>query len=563
MGIKETALSHMSGAMPLLEHAVRQSGAKEKKIEGGGEAAKDPLSEEAVDTASDELLKKAKDGRYPSLKINQAFTRDEAGKEKLDLNLLEAGVKYYQKTHAENRSKGLALASVGALLFGGNALFASQREALLDETETLPILPKQIQRVFNFPTKLVKAFSEPALDAEQYAHLQQGFLPFILQAGRGEYEKLEKGRIVNLLTHVTKPLVWILNKMMQAFGAMKLASTALNSIEKADPEANPNPNLKPSKFLNDLAESGLKFFPLIKSLGDLNMVLNTSKGNTSKVVNGVAGLFTNLLLAKKEWNNFHAGLVQKNEDGSYHFTKNISDALMPLGLSENQHSILTSSVDKLISYVEGVKFKLEDSEDASDSPQHKLAMAQRTKAYSQIFKNLSFLGDNRGDIIQDQGTKSANLLRRIMSVLVDLPATSVLALKTFSLATKLAKHAEISDKDLELAEKAVLLKGSALTAEQLLVSAVENGVLRSKTDFGGSLADLEDLEVWRGRVNGLGSRLKNIGFIPFIGTIFEPFKKFALHQIKKKEEYILRTGITDTVPNIAAGPINEKKQKAA
>jgi hypothetical protein len=347
--------------------------------------------------------------------------------------------------------------------------------------------------------------------------------------------------VAKALTTVTKPLVFISSKIMGAFGLLKLASLGLNMMEKADPEANPEPDFKNSNFLNDLADRGLGFFPLVKSIGDLNRVVDTSKGNILMAVNGVGGLFTNAMLFKNQWNNFLDGLTHKEENGAYSLPEKILSMSSYLGLDDSNKEKLRGSVSKLIDTIEQGKFRT-----IADP-------SQRVKALAQAFKGLSFLGDNRGEAVRDQGNLIARTLQRFMSVILDIPANSMLAIRTLSVFDKLRKHETVKDEDLENIETGVKLKSSAIMAQKLLVSTVLNGLMKVKIDFGGSIANLKSLESWKKRFEEWNTGLTNATFLPFAGTLFAPIKKWVISSIDKKEEKILRSGITDKIPNIDAG----------
>jgi hypothetical protein len=160
------------------------------------------------------------------------------------------------------------------------------------------------------------------------------------------------------------------------------------------------------------------------------------------------------------------------------------------------------------------------------------------------------LGDNRDSAVRDQGTFVARALQRFMSVILDLPANSMLVIRTLSVFDKLRKHEAVKAEDLENIETGVKLKSSAIMAQKLLVSTVLNGLMKVKIDFGGSLADLKSLESWKKRFEEWSSGLTNATFLPFAGTLFAPIKKWVISSINNKEKTILRSGITDKIPDI-------------
>jgi hypothetical protein len=212
-----------------------------------------------------------------------------------------------------------------------------------------------------------------------------------------------------------------------------------------------------------------------------------------------------------------------------------------LGLDDSNKEKIRGSVSKFIDIIEQTKFK-----DISDP-------SQRIRALAQAFKGLSFLGDNRGGAIRDQGNFVARTLQRFMSVILDLPANSMLVVRTLSVFDKLRKHEIVKAEDLENIETGVKLKSSAIVAQKLLVSTVLNGLMKMKIDFGGSLSDLKSLESWKERFEGWSAGLSNATFLPFAGTLFSPIKKWVISSIDNKEKTILRSGIADKIPDIDAG----------
>ncbi|MFZ4084141.1 MAG: hypothetical protein ACOYK1_01185 [Vampirovibrionia bacterium] len=483
-----------------------------------------------------ELAKDLQGGTYQTLTIKSAYGPDG----KLDFPKLQKGIAAYQLGHQKNRSLAESLANLGTLWGGVHLLLANQLELLKKETSSLSAAPRQFQKILNAPANLINRGAQPKLDAEQFSILQEAMPAFLLGSGRSQYETTAKTPVAKALTTLTKPLVFISSKIMGAFGLLKLASLGLNMMEKADPQANPNPDFRNGDFLNDLADRGLGFFPLVKSLADLNRWINTSKGNISMAVNGVGGLFTNAMLFKNHWNNVLEGLTDKEENGEYSLPEKILAMSSYLGLDDSGKQKLRALVSKFIDVIEQGKFK-----DISDP-------SQRVQALAQAFKGLSFLGDNRGEAVRDQGNFVAKTLQRFMSVILDLPANSMLAIRTLSVFDKLRKHETVKDEDLENIEAGVKLKSSAIMVQNLFVPIVLKW-MTGKINFSGSLADLKSLESWKERVEGWSTGLTNATFLPFAGTIFGPFKNWVISSIDKKEKKILRSGIADKIPDIDAG----------
>jgi hypothetical protein len=488
-----------------------------------------------------ELAKDLQGGTYNTLTVPGVYYQDGERKGKINFEKLEKGIAARQLQDEKKRSLATSLANLGTLWGGVQLLLANQQELLKEATSSLPAAQRQFQQILNAPANLLNKGAQPKLDAEEFNTLVKAMPAFLLGSGRSQYETTAKNPVAKALTTLTKPLVFISSKIMGAFGLLKLASLGLNMMEKADPQANPNPDFKNSDFLNDLADRGLGFFPLVKSLGDLNRVIDTSKGNVLMAVNGVGGLFTNAMLFKNQWNNFLDGLTDKEENGEYSLPEKILAMSSYLGLDDSGKQKLRGSVSKFIDVIEQGKFK-----DISDP-------SQRVQALAQAFKGLSFLGDNRGEAVRDQGDFVAKTLQRFMSVILDLPANSMLAIRTLSVFDKLRKHETVKAEDLENIEAGVKLKSSAIMAQKLLVSTVLNGLMKVKIDFGGSLADLKSLESWKERVEGWSTGLTNATFLPFAGTIFGPFKNWVISSIDNKEKRILRSGIADKIPDIDAG----------
>ena len=484
-----------------------------------------------------ELVKDVKGGTYQTLTIKSAYTPEG----KLDFPKLQKGIAVYQSEHEKERSLAKSLLNLGALWGGVQFLLANQQELLKQETTSLSAAQRQFQQILNAPANLINKGAPPKLDAEQFSILQEAMLVFPLGTGRSQYETTAKNPVAKALTTVTKPLVFISSKIMGAFGLLKLASLGLNMMEKADPQANPNPDFKNSNFLNDLADRGLGFFPLVKSIGDLNRVVDTSKGNILMAVNGVGGLLTNAMLFKNQWNNFLDGLTHKDDNGVYSLPEKVLSMSSYLGLDDSNKEKLRNSVSKFIDTIEQSKFG-----DTSDP-------SERVQALAQAFKGLSFLGDNRGEAVRDQGNFIARTLQRFMSVILDLPANSMLVIRTLSVFDKLRKHETVKAEDLENIETGVKLKSSAIMAQKLLVSTVLNGLMKVKIDFGGSLSDLKSLESWKKRFEEWSGGLTNATFLPFAGTLFAPIKKWVISSINNKEKTILRSGIADKIPDIEAG----------
>ena len=485
----------------------------------------------------DPIAKDVEGGTYQTLTIKSAYGTDG----KLDFPKLQKGIAAYQLGHQKNRSLAKSLLNLGTLWGGVQLLLANQQELLRQETSSLSTGPRQFQKILNAPSNFLNKGAQPKLDTEQFSILQEAMPAFLLGSGRSQYETTAKNPVAKALTTVTKPLVLISSNIMGAFGLLKLASLGLNMMEKADPQANPDPDFKNSNFLNDLADRGLGFFPLVKSLGDLNRVVDTSKGNILMVVNGVGGLFTNAMLFKNLWNNFLDGLTYKEENGEYSLPEKILTISSYLGLEDSAKEKIRGSVSKFISTIEQGKFK-----DISDP-------SQRVQALAQAFKGLSFLGDNRGEAVRDQGNFVAKTLQRFVSVILDLPANSMLAIRTLSVFDKLRKHETVKAEDLENIEAGVKLKSSAIMAQKFLVSTVLNGLMKVKIDFGGSLADLRSLESWKKRFEEWSAGLTNATFLPFAGTLFAPVKNWVISSIDNKEKKILRSRIADKIPDIDAG----------
>jgi hypothetical protein len=485
-----------------------------------------------------ELAEAVQPGTYQTLTIPEAYYKDGESKGQLNFPKIQSGIAVYQRDHEKKRSLAKSLLNLGALWGGVKLLLANQQELLKQETSSLSAAPRQFQKILNAPSNFLNKGAQPKLDAEQFSILQEAMPAFLLGTGRSQYETTAKNPVAKALTTVAKPLVFISSKIMGAFGLLKLASLGLNMMEKADPQANPNPDFKNSDFLNDLADRGLGFFPLVKSLGDLNRVVDTSKGNVLMAVNGVGGLLTNAMLFKNQWNNFLDGLTHKEGNGEYSLPEKILSMSSYLGLEDSGKEKIRGSVNKLIDTLEQSKFR-----DITDS-------SERVKALAQAFKGLSFLGDNRDSAVRDQGTFVARALQRFMSVILDLPANSMLVIRTLSVFDKLRKHEAVKAEDLENIETGVKLKSSAIMAQKLLVSTVLNGLMKVKIDFGGSLADLKSLESWKKRFEEWSSGLTNATFLPFAGTLFAPIKKWVISSINNKEKTILRSGITDKIPDI-------------
>jgi hypothetical protein len=484
-----------------------------------------------------ELAKDVKGGTYQTLTIKSAYGPDG----KLDFPKLQKGIAVYQENHKRARSLAKSLLNLGALWGGVRLLLANQQELLTEETSSLPAAQRQFQKILNAPSNFLNKGAQPKLDAKQFSILQEAMPAFLLGSGRSQYETTAKGPVAKVLATAAKPVVFISSKIMGAFGLLKLASLGLNMMEKADPQANPNPDFKNSNFLNDLANRGLGFFPLVKSIGDLNRVVDTSKGNPLMIMNGVGGLLTNGMLFKNQWNNFLDGLTHREGNGEYSLPEKILSMSSYLGLEDSTKEKIRGSVSKFIDIIEQAKFK-----DISDP-------SQRIRALAQAFKGLSFLGDNRGGAVRDQGNFVARTLQRFMSVILDLPANSMLVIRTLSVFDKLRKHETVKAEDLENIETGVKLKSSAIMAQKLLVSTVLNGLMKMKIDFGGSLSDLKSLESWKERFEGWSAGLSNATFLPFAGTLFSPIKKWVISSINNKEKTILRSGIADKIPDIDAG----------
>jgi len=482
-------------------------------------------------------------GKYPPLLIKDAYNEDG----KLDFPNIEKGIAYYQAQHEKKRSLAKSLLNLGTLILGSKALLANQQALLNEETAKTenPAL-KQLQRISNLPANLLNKGAQPKLDKEQFQILQDAMPAFSLGNGRSQYEKVDKNALESSLSKLIKPLIFVSSKFMSALGTLKIAALALNMLEKSDPQANPRPNLETSNFLNDLADHGLKFFPLVKSLGDLNRVVDTTKGNIFMAVNGSAGLLTNGLLLKNNWHDVSEFLSQRNKQGERVLIKQVFNSLSFLDLDETKKELIKNKLDDLIDFAERNKPEFKESPNT-----------KRIEALSTAFKGLSFLGDNRGEAVRDQGTIAAKLSQRFMSIILDLPANTMLAARTLGLFKKLKDHENISDDDISGIEKGINLKSSAIMAEKLLVSTVQNGFMKMKIDFGGSLANLKALEAWKTRFDSWSTGLTNATFLPFAGTLFEPIKKWVNMSINNREKVILRSGITDKIPNFKAGPIKE------
>lgn len=488
-----------------------------------------------------ELAKRIPPGTYRPLTIPKSYYEEGEQKGKINFEKLQSGIAAYQLGHEKKRSLPKSLVNLGALWGGVQFLLANQQELLKEETSSLSAAQRQFQQILNAPANLINKGAQPKLDAEEFNTLVEAIPAFLLGSGRSQYETTAKNPVAKALTMVTKPLVFISSKIMGAFGLLKLASLSLNMMEKADPRANPNPDFKNSNFLNDLADRGLGFFPLVKSVGDLNRLVDTSKGNPLMLMNGVGGLLTNAMLFKNQWNNLLDGLTHKEESGKYRLPEKILSMSSYLGLEDSTKDKIRDSVSNFIDIIEQSKFK-----DISDP-------SERVQALAQAFKGLSFLGDNRGGAVRDQGDFVARTLQRFMSVILDLPANSMLAIRTLSVFDKLRKHETVNAEDLENIEKGVKLKSSAIMAQKLLVSTVLNGLMKVRIDFGGSLSDLKSLESWKERFEGWSKGLTNATFLPFAGTLFAPVKNWVISSIDNKEKKILRSGIADKIPDIDAG----------
>jgi hypothetical protein len=104
-----------------------------------------------------ELTKDIKGGTYQTLTIKSAYGPDG----KLDFSKLQKGIAAYQLGHEKKRSLANSLVNLGALWGGVQLLLANQQELLKEETSSLPVAQRQLQKILNAPANLINKGAQP------------------------------------------------------------------------------------------------------------------------------------------------------------------------------------------------------------------------------------------------------------------------------------------------------------------------------------------------------------------------------------------------------------------
>ena len=568
-----------------------EAGAANKVVPTGGDLKQ--LSK-AVDSDGDGIpdekdkVNNVKEDRRYTLSVDDIMDKDG----NVNTEELKAAIEKYKKYHKSSDNIPKALLNLGLFIGLAKNFFGAHHKRLQEETESLSAFEKPFQKLFNLPSNLAAKKFDNKISNNQMQLMYDAIPAFLLNSAHNRYERLNKGPIGTAVTAVTKPLRLVLDSTMKFFASFKFIALAIDMIENADPEHNPHPNHELSHMANDIAETGLKFLPFARSITDLNSYFGNTKGNLSQLVNGLGGSVINAMRFKDNWNSFVDKLTEKGvsatreeelnidntNSGEYISEDRREESLNTGGvavavkesiatdeereLEEEKHEIyeekfvlteklhkLTSFLDlspemkdkvdgfmdKALGFLSGTKFNSKEREEKDD---------RKLQAISKIFRSISYLGDNRGEGVRDLGNGFVRLAQRAMNIVLDLPAISMVTIRSLGLFHKVRKDEDISEQDLKSLEDSLKLKAVGIAAEQLLLNTVKRGIGKMHVEFGGVVKSLNDIQWWKSKVDDVQGKLDKFS-IPGTGAIFSIFRKISDNSFRNKAMTELRNNLPD------------------
>ncbi len=517
-------------------------------------------AEDADGIPDDEKVKTVKEDRRYTLSVDDIM--DKEGN--VNTEGLKNAIEKYKKYHKRSDNIPKAMLNLGLLFALVKNFFGAHHQRLEEETESLSQFEKPFQNLFNLPSKYAAKKFDNKISKKQMQLMYDAIPAFLLNSAHNRYERLNKGPIGSMVTAVTKPLRLVFDSTMKFFASFKFIALAIDMIENADPEHNPHPNHELSHMANDIAETGLKFLPFARAITDLNSYFGNTKGNLSQLVNGLGGSVINAMRFKDNWNGFVGKLTEKgvsatsedelnnvNRDALENKVVSEEEALgaeatavaeeNALNMEEEKHEIyeekfvLTEKLHKLTNFLDlspEMKDKVDGFMDKAlrflsstkfNSKAREANDDRRLQAISKIFRSISYLGDNRGEGVRDLGNGFVRLLQRIKNVVLDLPAISLVSIRSLGLFNKVRKHEEISDHDLKSLEDSIKLKAVGLASEQLFLNTVKRGIGKMHVEFGGVVKDLDSIQWWKKKVDNAYSGIKQIPVISWIAGIAKGF----------------------------------------
>lgn len=490
----------------------------------------------------------------------------------VDTKKLEEAITKYKKYHKRSDDFPKAILNLGLLVALAKNFFGAHHHRLLEETKNLSEFEKPFQNLFNLPSKFAaKKFDNRS--PEQMQYILDAIQPFILNSAHNRYEKLDKGPIGSVLTVVTKPLRLVFDSIMKFFASFKFIALAIDMIENADPEHNPNPNHELSHMANDIADTGLRFLPFARAITDLNNYFSNTKGNLSQLVNGLGGSVINVLRFKDNWNSFIDKFTEKGNiansegelnanvsnngsgleeekggiyEGKFVLTGKLHKLISFLDLSSDAKAKVDGFMDKVLVFLSGTKFDSKEREGKDD---------RKLQAISKIFRSISYLGDNRGEGVRDLGNGFVRLAKRVMNLVLDLPAISLVTIRSLRLFNKVRKNENVSENDLKSLEDSLKLKAVGIAAEQLLLNTVKRGIGKMHVEFGGVVKSLNDIQWWKAKVDDVQGKLDKFS-IPGTGAIFSIFKKISDRSFRNKAMSELKNNLPDDLVDTSTRLIN-------
>ena len=255
----------------------------------------------------DQKVKTVKEDKRYTLSINDIMDKDG----NVDTDKLKHSIENYKKYHKRSDNLPKAFFNLGLLVVLGKKFFAAHNQRILEETAKLSPFEKPFQKLFNLPSNQAAKKFDNTVSSKQMQLLYDAVPAFLLNSAHNRYERINKGTLGTAVTTVTKPLRLLFDSSMKFFASFKLIALAIDMIENADPEHNPNPNHELSNMANDISEIGLRFLPFARSITDLNNYFGNTKGNLSQLVNGAGGTVINAMRFKDNWNSFVEKLTEK------------------------------------------------------------------------------------------------------------------------------------------------------------------------------------------------------------------------------------------------------------
>ena len=186
-------------------------------------------------------------------------------------------------------------------------------------------------------------------------------------------------------------------------------------------------------------------------------------------------------------------------------------------------------MDTTLGFLSGTKFNSKARGEKAD---------RKLQAYSKILRSISYLGDNRGEGVRDLGNGFVRLTQRVMNLVLDLPAISLLSIKTLGTANKIRKGEEIKEEDLKSLDDSLKLKALGIAGQQLMLNTVKRGIGKMHIEFGGVVKSLDNIQWWKKKVDDMQGGLKQIPVINW-GTgiikniIDSRFKSLSKEELEK------------------------------